>query len=134
MLYLHVLLMFVAFALTAGTGIMMALIADSAEPRAVAVAARVLRPLSAVGGVSLLLGLIVGFGIASKLDYPLSATWLVVTYICVAVILVFGFGCTGRGARACAPQRRRTTRRRSRRSLGSLCRAPAARSPASCGS
>lgn len=91
MLYLHVLLMFVAFALTAGTGIMMAFIADSGEPRAVAVAGRAMRPLAAVGGVSLLLGLVVGFGMASKLDYPLTSTWLVVTYVCVALVLIMGF-------------------------------------------
>ncbi len=91
LIFFHVMFMFIAFALTAGTGILITFIADSAEPRAILVAARAMRPLAAVGGISLLIGILLGFGAASMLHYPLTSTWLVVTYICAAAIIIMGF-------------------------------------------
>ena len=92
LVFFHVLLMFIAFALTTGPGVMLALVADSGDAKAIAVAGRVNRPLSMIGGISLLLGIVCGFGAASMLGYPLASTWLVVTYVCVAAIIVLGFG------------------------------------------
>jgi len=92
LIFLHVLAMFVAFALTTGAGIFMSIILGSEDVATIRNAARVNRPLGMIGGISLLIGLILGFAVAGQAGISMTATWLVVTYIAVAIILILGFG------------------------------------------
>ena len=91
-LLLHILAVFVSFAFTTGTGITLAAIANTGDVRAIRTAARAMRPMMAAGGILLLLGVIFGFGMAQMSGFALGATWLVVTYIAVALLFAFGLG------------------------------------------
>src|SRR5215472_2142652 len=88
---LHVIVMFFAFAFTTGVGIALNAISASQDVRAIRAAARVMRPFSMAGGILLLIGIIFGFGSASAAGFPLSSLWLIITYISVALIIIFAF-------------------------------------------
>lgn len=88
MIFLHVLAMFIAFALTAGTGIFSTFIAMSADPNIIRVSMNISRRLNMIGGISMLVGILIGFGIASKMGYSLASPWLVVTYVCIVLMFV----------------------------------------------
>lgn len=88
MIFLHVLAMFIAFGLTAGPGIYSSLITMSADPSVIRISMGISRRLNMIGGISLLIGIILGFGIASQMGYSLGSTWLVVTYICIVLMFV----------------------------------------------
>jgi len=90
--FFHVLAMFIAFALTTGTGIFMAQTLETDDVNVVRAATRVNRRLSMIGGISLLIGLILGFAIAGQGGFSMTSTWLLVTYVCVAIILILAFG------------------------------------------
>jgi predicted integral membrane protein DUF2269 len=87
---LHILAMFVAFAFTTGTGIVLSAIANNGDVRAIRAAAKATRPFQIAGGIILIIGLIFGFGAAQMAGFNLGARWLVVTYVCVALLLYFG--------------------------------------------
>jgi len=92
LIFFHVLAMFIAFALTTGTGIFMAFSIESGDVNVVRVATRVNRRLSMIGGISLVIGLILGFAIAGQAGFSMTSTWLIVTYVCVVILLVLAFG------------------------------------------
>jgi len=85
---LHVICAFFAFALTAGVGIFLDAIARSGDVRAIRTASRIARPLFIVGSVLLLLGIVLGFGVASMAGFSLGARWLSITYVLVALLLI----------------------------------------------
>ena len=89
---LHILAVFVAFAFTTGVGIALTAIAASGDVRTIRTATRVLRPFNIAGGILLLVGVIVGFGAAQMAGFPLASLWLIVTYVAVLLLLVFGIG------------------------------------------
>ena len=92
MILLHIVAVFVAFAFTTGVGIALTAIANAGDVRALRTAVRVMRPFNAAGGIMLLVGVILGFGAAQMAGFSLGSTWLIVTFIAVALLLVFGFG------------------------------------------
>jgi len=92
LIFFHVLAMFIAVALTAGTGIFLALAIASEDVNVVRVATRVNRRLGMIGGISLLIGLILGFAVAGQGGFSMTSTWLLVTYVCVAIVLILAFG------------------------------------------
>ncbi|MBV8170715.1 MAG: DUF2269 family protein [Candidatus Eremiobacteraeota bacterium] len=89
--FFHVAAVFVGFALTAGIGIFLSGIARSGDPRAIRAAGRAGVPLATVGGVLVTLGALLGFGAAEMLGFPLNASWLVLTYVFVGLIIIDGF-------------------------------------------
>src|SRR5579864_3779207 len=92
LIFFHVLAMFIAFAFTTGAGIFLSIILGSEDVSTIRNASRANRRLGMIGGISLLIGLILGFAVAGQADISMTATWLVVTYIAVAIILLIGFG------------------------------------------
>jgi len=92
LIFFHVLAMFIAFALTTGTGIFLAQTLETDDVNVVRSATRVNRRLSMIGGIALLIGLILGFAIAGQGGFSMTSTWLIVTYVCVAILLVLAFG------------------------------------------
>jgi uncharacterized membrane protein len=92
MILLHIVAVFIAFAFTTGVGIALTAIANTGDVRALRTAVRVMRPFNAAGGILLLVGVILGFGAAQMAGYTLGSTWLLVTFVAVALLFVFGFG------------------------------------------
>jgi uncharacterized membrane protein len=92
LVFFHVLAMFIAVAMSAGTGIFIASISRSADPVAIRVAIPVARRLNMIGGISLLVGLVLGFAVAGNAGFSLTSTWLVVTYVCIAIMIVLVAG------------------------------------------
>src|SRR5579872_2622944 len=88
--FLHVLFVFVAFALTTGVGLAAAAIGASAEPRAILAGMPVARRLTLAGQVVMLVGILFGFGAAHAMQIPLSAPWLIAAYILAAGIFAIG--------------------------------------------
>ena len=95
MIFFHVLAMFIAFGLTAGTGIFSTILAMSADPNIIRVAMGISRRLNMIGGISMLIGILIGFGMASEMGISLGSTWLVVTYICIVLMFVLLGGVLG---------------------------------------
>ena len=92
LIFIHVLAMFFAFAFTTGAGIFLSITLGSEDVAAIRNATRVNRRLGVIGGILLIIGLIIGFAVAGQTGMSMTATWLVVTYIAVAIILILGFG------------------------------------------
>ena len=92
LLFLQVLAMFVGFGLTVGSGILLSLIIDAGDANATGIAALATRSVSMIGGISVGVATVLGVGVASSLGYPLLSTWLVVIYVCAALIIVLAFG------------------------------------------
>jgi uncharacterized membrane protein len=90
--FLHILAVFIAFAFTTGVGIALTAIANTGDVRALRTAVRVMRPFNAAGGILLIVGVILGFGAAQMAGYALGSKWLLVTFVAVALLLVFGLG------------------------------------------
>ena len=93
---LHILAMFIAFGFTTGTGILLTAIASGGDVRSIRAAAKAIRPFQIAGGIILLVGVIFGFGAAQMAGFNLGATWLIVTYVAVALLLFSGMGIHGR--------------------------------------
>jgi hypothetical protein len=89
--FFHVAFVVIAVAFTVGVGAFFSLIVGSGNVAAIRTAAPPAIRLSTAGGILLIVGAIVGFGAAARLGYPLTATWLVVTYVLVAILLLDGF-------------------------------------------
>ena len=92
LLFLHVLAMFFGFAFTTGSGIALGFALESDDVNFIKGASRTNRRLGMIGGISLVIGLILGFAVAGQMGLPMTATWLVVTYVCVVILLIIGFG------------------------------------------
>lgn len=92
LLLLHVLVMFFAFAFTAGSGMFMAAAVQTENPDVARTATSINRRFGMTGGILLLIGLILGGALAGQMGLSMSATWLVVSYVCIALILILGFG------------------------------------------
>ena len=92
LIFFHVLAMFIAFALTTGAGIFLAQTLETDDVNVVRTATRVNRRLGMIGGISLFIGLILGFAVAGQAGFSMTSTWLIVTYVCVVVLLVLSFG------------------------------------------
>ena len=92
LLFLHVLVMFFAFAFTAGSGMFMAAAVQTEDASVARTATRINRRFGMTGGILLLIGLILGGVVAGQMGLSMSATWLIVTYVCVVLILILGFG------------------------------------------
>lgn len=92
LLFLHVFAMFIGFAFTTGSGIALGFALESNDVGFIRGASRTNQRLGMIGGISLLIGLILGFGVAGQMGLPMTATWLVVTYVCVVILLILGFG------------------------------------------
>jgi uncharacterized membrane protein len=89
---LHVVSVFLAFALNTGVGLLLSGVAHSRDVRAIRSADGAARPLFIAGSVTLLLGIVFGFGTASTAGYGLGATWLIVAYVLVAILLAITGG------------------------------------------
>jgi len=89
--FFHIVFVFVGFALTAGIGIFLSAIARSGDPRAIRTAGRAGVPIATGGGIVLIVGVLIGFGAAAMLGFSLGASWLILTYIFVSLILIDGF-------------------------------------------
>ena len=89
--FFHVAFVFFGFAFTAGIGIFLSAIARTGDPRPIRVAARAGVPLATAGGILIVISVLLGFGAAAMLGFSLSASWLVLTYIFVGLILIDGF-------------------------------------------
>jgi hypothetical protein len=87
----HVFAMFVGVALTVGVGIHFHQVVQSGNVQAIRVAARSAIPLATGGGVLLIAGALLGLVAALQLGYPLTARWLVVTYVVLAALILDGF-------------------------------------------
>jgi hypothetical protein len=90
-MFLHVAAVFIAVALTAGVGIHTMQIVKSCDVRATRVAVRAAIPLSIAGGIVLIVGALLGLVVTVQLGYSLTAPWLVVTYILLALLILDGF-------------------------------------------
>src|SRR5215472_5646532 len=92
LLFLHILAMFLGFAFTTGSGIGLGFALESDDVGFIKGASRTNRQLGMIGGISLIIGLLLGFGVANQMGLPLTSTWLSVTYVCVGILLIIGFG------------------------------------------
>jgi protein-S-isoprenylcysteine O-methyltransferase Ste14 len=88
--FLHVLSMFVAFALTTGVGIAATAIAGTRDVRAIRAAAKIAQPLQLAGATLLVLGIIFGLFSARAEDLDLASTWLAVGAACALLIVIIG--------------------------------------------
>lgn len=84
----HVLLVFIAFSLSSGVGILVQAVVATGDVRAIRSASNAARPLHIVGGVVLLLGIVFGFADAARQGFGLTSPWLIVTYVLVALLLI----------------------------------------------
>src|SRR5271165_3043649 len=91
LLFFHVAMVFVGFALTTGIGIGLTQIVHAGDVRATRVAARSALPLATAGGVVLIVGVLFGSATAAKVGFSLSESWLVLTYVFVGLIILDGF-------------------------------------------
>lgn len=91
LLFFHVLVMFFAFAFTAGSGVFMAVVTMTEDVNVIRAATRVNRRFGMIGGILLLVGLILGGALAGEMGLSMTATWLIVTWICVVILLIVGF-------------------------------------------
>jgi hypothetical protein len=89
---LHVLAMFVAFALTTGVGIFMIGLADTGDVKVIRAAARIARSLQRAGGIVLLIGVVFGFATAGAMVFNLTSRWLVEAYALVVLLFIIGGG------------------------------------------
>jgi protein-S-isoprenylcysteine O-methyltransferase Ste14 len=89
--FLHVLSVFVAFALTTGVGIASTAIANTRDVRAIRATAKIAPPLQIAGATLLLAGIIFGFLSARAAGFDLASPWLAVGFACAVLILVIGF-------------------------------------------
>jgi Predicted integral membrane protein (DUF2269) len=92
LVFLHVLAMFIGFAFTTGSGIALGFALESNDVNFIRGASETNRRLGMIGGISLIIGLILGFAVTGQLGLPMTATWLVVSYVCVVILLIIGFG------------------------------------------
>lgn len=91
LLYLHILLFVFSFAFTAGISILLGRVAAGADPATVHAAFRAARPLSMAGGIGWVLTTLVGGALAGAFQVPMNASWLLGSYIAVAVLILTGF-------------------------------------------
>jgi protein-S-isoprenylcysteine O-methyltransferase Ste14 len=87
---LHVLSMFIAFALTTGVGIAATAIAGTRDVRAIRAAAKIAQPLQMAGAMLLILGIIFGFFSARAADFDLASTWLAAGAACALLLVIIG--------------------------------------------
>jgi hypothetical protein len=92
LLFLHILAMFLGFAFTTGSGIGLGFALESDDVGFIKGASRTNRQLGMIGGISLIIGLLLGFVVANQMGLPLTSTWLSVSYACVGILLIIGFG------------------------------------------
>jgi hypothetical protein len=88
--FLHVLSVFIAFALTTGVGIASTAIANTRDVRAIRATARIAQPLQAAGATLLVVGIVFGFLSARSAGYDLSSPWLAAGFASAVLILVIG--------------------------------------------
>jgi uncharacterized membrane protein len=89
--FFHVLAMFIAFGLTTGVGIATSAVAATRDVRAIRAATKVAFPLQLTGAIFILVGVIFGFATAGSAGYNLGSTWIVVSFVCVALLWILGF-------------------------------------------
>lgn len=89
---LHVLSMFIAFALTVGVGITATAIAGTRDVRAIRAATKIAFRLQTVGAVLLIAGTVLGMATAASAGFNFQMTWLVIGVVCAALLLIIGFG------------------------------------------
>ena len=89
---LHVLVVFVAFGFTTGVGIVLSAITSAGDVRTIRIASRVALPFLIAGAVTLVLGVLLGFGTATQSGFSLTSTWLIVTYVAAGLLILVGFG------------------------------------------
>ncbi|HEY7980916.1 MAG TPA: hypothetical protein VID19_05485 [Candidatus Eremiobacteraceae bacterium] len=89
--FLHVLSVFIAFALTTGVGIASTAIAGTRDVRAIRATAKIAQPLQLTGAILLAAGIILGFLSARSAGYDLASPWLATGFACAVLLLVIGF-------------------------------------------
>jgi protein-S-isoprenylcysteine O-methyltransferase Ste14 len=87
---LHVLFMFIAFAMTTGVGIAASAVANTRDVRAIRAATKIAQPLQLAGAIFILVGVIFCFATAAAAGYNLGSTWLVVAFVCVGLLWIMG--------------------------------------------
>jgi hypothetical protein len=88
--FLHVLSVFLAFALTTGVGIAATAIAGTRDVPAIRATTKIAQPLQSTGALLLLAGIIFGFLSARSVGYDLASRWLSIAFACAVLILVIG--------------------------------------------
>jgi uncharacterized membrane protein YedE/YeeE len=89
--FVHVLSIFIAFALTTGVGIASTAIANTRDVRAIRATAKIAPPLQQAGAGLLVLGIIFGFLTARAAGYDLGSRWLAIGSASAVLILIMGF-------------------------------------------
>jgi hypothetical protein len=89
--FVHVLSIFIAFALTTGVGIASTAIANTRDVRAIRATAKIAPPLQQTGAALLALGIIFGFLTARDAGYDLGSRWLAIGTASAVLILIMGF-------------------------------------------
>ncbi|HXM19505.1 MAG TPA: hypothetical protein VN934_11950 [Candidatus Tumulicola sp.] len=90
--FAHVAIVFVGFALTVGTGIFLTQIIQGGDVRSIRTAVNAAIPAQTTGGVLVLISAIIGFFAAINLGFDLHARWLSISMVLVVILLLEGFG------------------------------------------
>jgi hypothetical protein len=89
--FLHIASMFLAVSIFVGQGMLSGLVARSGDVRALRRVLAIEDRFAPVGGGIFLIGIVFGFITAISGDLDLTATWLVIGYVLVAIILLTAF-------------------------------------------
>lgn len=90
--FAHVATVFVGFALTLGTGVLLTQIVQSGDVRAIRTAVKVAIPTQTAGGILIFAAALIGVAAAIKLGFDLQARWISISMVLVVILLLDGFG------------------------------------------
>jgi uncharacterized membrane protein len=92
LLTLHILVFVIAFAFTAGVGILSARVARSRDARSIHGVFVAARPLQWVGGIGWFVAGALGVWVAAEAGLPFDQRWLLWSYVAFVVLVVAGLG------------------------------------------
>ena len=94
--FLHIVVLFAAVAISAGTEVLLHRVAGSGDVRAIRTAFGLAKPLDRLIPGLYVIGGVFGVVAAVALDFDLLASWLVQSYVVFAIAFVVGGAVTGR--------------------------------------
>lgn len=91
LLTLHIIAFAMSLALTAGTGIAAARVARGRDAKVIHAVFKAIKPLTIVGGIGWFVTGGLGAWVAAEMGASFTATWMVLTYVIFAVLVITGF-------------------------------------------
>ena len=94
-IYLHIITMFAAVAVSIGSGLLLHRVAQSGDVRAIQTAFRLAKPFGQSTPILFIIGLVFGLFAAGASSFNFFAPWLILSYVLFAAAMVVGGVMTG---------------------------------------